>query len=130
VNDAEMPGWEYVPNENMPDGRGTAGMCSHPDFGILIFGGELTEQIFTSETWLLPSPGGTWQQLMYASGNAPSERSNPGLARYGPVAAFSLVGSRHPRAMRCTATRGFGRPRRVGRSCIQWTRRLRASTTH
>ena len=75
-------GWEAVNNGNMPRARGTMGFCTHPTFGLLVFGGEVSETEFVDETWLLPATPGTWQLQDYAPGHKPSNRSNPAMARY------------------------------------------------
>merc|ERR1719161_977755 len=82
INQAEPTvGWTEINNGNMPLGRGTSGICSGP-WGILVFGGELSEHFWTSQTLLLERLGGEWQVLSFDEGAHPSARSNPGMARF------------------------------------------------
>jgi len=75
-------GWSAVENSNMPLGRGTAGICTGP-WGVMVYGGELTEHMWTAQTLLLHELGGQWQTLSYPEGSYPAARANPGMARYG-----------------------------------------------
>ena len=79
LQQAERVGWTYVNNHNLPEGRGVASMCAG-DFGIMVFGGEITEYDDVAETLLLDRPGGTWRTLEYDV--HPSARALGATARY------------------------------------------------